>query len=245
MKRLWLLGSTVSALVACSTTNYYLPGGQPGSDGGSIVVDGSAVTPTADGAVPTNNDASTSDVVVSGIAGLTVACDVPYMLDGAKVAASDQLYLATHFAHLVQKYCVTGVVLGADIAADAEKMFFGTYAKGQAGLTQTAMKPGLTPTYSVKFEFVPDSAVKTGATWGVGLNENGETARVAVYKYLTASQACLFAIGTGGKLVFSAAKNTTAEGGTFSVSGNVSVTAPKDVPTVCDDAANTSAPCCQ
>lgn len=240
MKRLFSVCSTLISVAACSSTNYYYLPTDPHGDAGAS---DAASDPVGDGAAAPN-DASTGDVVVSGLAGLTVACNVPYILDGAKVAAADQAYLATHFGHLVQQYCVTGVVLGANIAADAEKMYFGTHAKGLLGLTQTAMNQGLTPTYSAKFEFAPDSAAKTSSSWGIGLTENGETARVAVYKYLSASQACLFAIGTGGKLVFGAAQNTTAEGGSFSVSGNVSMSAAKDVPTVCDDAAGTASPCC-
>ncbi len=244
MKRLFVLCVAIASAAACSSTNYYL---SPGADGAVVGLGGDGGNPIAvDGsvdAVPIN-DGSTSDAIVSGIAGLTVACNVPYILDGAKVAAMDQVYMAAHFAHLVQQYCVTGTILGADIAADPEKMYYGTHAKGLLGLMQLAMTKGLTPTYSVKFEFPPDSAAKTGSIWNVGVDDTAETARVAVYKYLTASQMCLFSIGTGGKLTFGAAQNTTAEGGSFSVSGNVSMTAPKDVPTVCDDAAKTSAPCC-
>ncbi len=242
MKRHLFAGLFVVAGCGSTTTNYYLPATATDASSPSTSVsandgkDASSTTTDSGVAPPT-------DAPPTGVAGLTVNCSVPYILDGTKVG--DQTYMVQHFSHLVQQYCITGIVRGADITAYPEKMYYGSHTTGALGLYQVAMQQTtLTPTYSVKMDFKPDSAAKQGSDWGVGLTEQNDTTLVAVYKHLSMSQMCLFAIGTGGKVTFDKAQNTTKEGGSFTLKGLVNVTDPKDVPTVCDDAASTSAPCC-
>ncbi len=244
---LTIVGALAVAACGDTITNNYLPPGTTADGGAQAANDSGATTNPVDGGVVAADGQVTQpdggDGSVVSTAGITLtSCNVPYALNAAKLG--DQVYLASHFSHLIQQYCITGVVRGTNIAVDPEKMYYGSHATGLATLTQIAFTSGMMPTYSVKIDFKPDSAIKAGSVWGTGLVETPNEAVVAVYKHLSASTQCLFGIGTGGKLTFASASNMTAEGGTFSVSGNINVSDPKDVQVVCDEAAGTSAPCC-
>jgi hypothetical protein len=247
MRRFVGITVAVFAVAACgdTITNNYLATNTVADGGTQTASDGAPQPiPTDGGATPSDGQVTQPDAgTVVTTAGITLtSCNVPYALNAAKLG--DQAYLASHFSHLIQQYCITGIVRGANLAVDPEKMYYGSHATGVATLTQIAFTSGMMPTYSVKINFKPDSAMKAGSVWGAGLVETPNEAIVAVYKHLSASSQCLFGIGTGGKITVASASNMTAEGGTFNVSGNINVADPKDIQVVCDEAAGTSAPCC-
>ncbi|HPY20666.1 MAG TPA: hypothetical protein PLM08_23460, partial [Polyangiaceae bacterium] len=92
-------------------------------------------------------------------------------------------------------------------------------------------------------DFRPDTAVTTGSTWNVGLEENQAVA--ALFKHISTNQLCLMSMGIGGKLTFQSASNTTqVEGGSFHVVGTMNMVAPEEVPDLCDMAAQLNTPCC-
>lgn len=164
---------------------------------------------------------------------LTVNCDVPGVLDASK--AGDMLYMTSHFGDLVQQWGITGTVAGVDLTAFPEKMYYGTHPVDEAylTLTQASMTDGLQPVYSVRIDFVPDSAVTAGSAWGVGL-EDGQ-AVATVVKHNGTSSLCVLAMGLGGTLTFAKAAGVTqVEGGSFAVSGAFDVVDPHDVAGVCE-----------
>jgi len=164
---------------------------------------------------------------------LTVGCDVPFVLDASQVTS--QLYMISHFSDLVQEYCITGTVGGVDLTSWPEKMFYGSHPADDAylTLTQASMNQSLSPQYSVRIDFVPDSAVTTGSQWPVGLDDGNAVAMVI--KHTSTTTLCVAGVGTGGTLTFTKATGVTqVEGGSFTVSGAFDVADPKTMPGVCE-----------
>lgn len=179
---------------------------------------------------------------VTPIGTLTVNCAVPAVLDASK--ASDMMYMYGHFGDLVQQYGITGTVGGVDITTYPEKMYYGTHPPvGQGSyvsLVQASMTDALAPVYSVRVDFDPDTAVKAGSVWGLGLDAGDAFALLLFHTSL--QEYCVKAIGVGGSLTFSAASNVTAvEGGSFSVAGSMDMGDPHDLPGLCDEGV---LPCC-
>jgi hypothetical protein len=175
---------------------------------------------------------------------MTVACSVPYVLDAAQTG--DMSYMTTHFADLVQEYCITGVVDDIDVTASPEKMYYGQHDSGTTlSLVQTSMTSGLSPQYSVKIDLSPDSSVTSAATWTVAIGGLGDTEAVAgLLKYQGTTSVCLYAIGTSGSLTFSEVSDVTAvEGGSFDVAGSFQLSNPWDISSFCSEAPS-SLPCC-
>jgi hypothetical protein len=95
-------------------------------------------------------------------------CDVPYVLDASQLR--DQSYALSHFGDLVQQYCITGTVDGSDISSFPEKMYYGQHDAGETlSLIQTSMTSALSPAWSVKVDFAPDSSVTPASVWHVAL----------------------------------------------------------------------------
>ena len=166
---------------------------------------------------------------------LTVNCDVPYVLDASRVAEVEYMWL--HFNDLIQQYGITGMVRGVDITAYPEKMYYGQNdSAGTMSLVQVSMADALTPEYSVKVDFFPDTDVVTDAVWTVGVGINPGEAIAGLIRHPTAQTMCLFAIGSSGQLTFSAATGCDqTEGGSFSVSGMMLMINPWDAATLCQE----------
>jgi len=173
---------------------------------------------------------------VTPIGTFAVNCAVPYVLDASQ--ASNTMYMVLHFGDLMQQYCITGVVGGVDVTQVApgqeypEKMYYGSHPPAGQGsyvsLMQASMTDSLQPVYSVRVDFDPDSAVKPGSTWGLGLDAGDAFAMLLHHTSL--ADYCVMAVGVGGSLTFSAASNVTAvEGGSFTVAGSMDMGDPHDV----------------
>lgn len=174
---------------------------------------------------------------------LTIGCDVPYVLQASKI--SDLAYMATHFAHLVQQYCITGLISGVNITTYNEKMFYGQHdASTTLSLVQTSLTAALAPAYSVKIDFNPDTSVKNNSIWPVGIAQlNPNEASVAVIRYDGLSP-CLWRIGTAGQLKFTKVKDVTlTEGGAFEASGTAKVDDPWNITGFCSET-GAELPCC-
>jgi len=179
---------------------------------------------------------------VTPIGTLTVNCAVPYVLDASK--ATDMMYMVKHFGDMVQQYGITGTVGGVDLTTYPEKMYYGTHPPAGQGsyvsLMQASMTDALAPVYSVRVDFDPDTAVKTGSVWGLGLDAGDAFALLLFHTSQTAY--CVKAIGVGGSLTFQSAVNVTAlEGGSFTVTGSMDMGDPHDLPGLCDEGV---LPCC-
>ena len=172
-----------------------------------------------------------------------VDCSVPFVLDANQVG--DMMYMTSHFADLVQQWGITGTVDGVDVAAYPEKMYYGTNdGNNTLSLTQVSMSAGLSPTYTVKIDFIPDSDVTTGAAWTVGVGINPMEASVGLVEHVGAQSMCLYAMGTAGQLNFGTAINCDQiEGGSFDVSGTALMTNPWDVLDTCSNMPP-NLPCC-
>ncbi len=185
---------------------------------------------------------------VTPVGTLAVNCAVPYVLDASQ--ATSMMYMAMHFGDLVQSWCITGTVGGLDVTQVApgqeypEKMFYGSHpAAGQGSyvsLMQASMNDALAPVYSVRVDFDPDTAVKAGSVWGLGLGAGDAFAMLL--HHTSQTEYCVQAVGVGGSLTFSAASNVTAvEGGSFTVAGSMDMGDPHDLPGLCDEGL---LPCC-
>ena len=175
---------------------------------------------------------------------LQVDCDVPFVLDASRT--SDALYMAGHFADLVQEWGITGVIDGVNITAFIEKMYFGSHAPDEPvlSLTQSSMQDIFTPRYAVKIDFMPDEAVTAGSVWEVGIDE--DEAVGVLMRHQGPAELCLFSIAYAGSLSFlSAVDVTRIEGGSFSVEGTMEMGAPADLPGMCDLFESTGIPCCE
>jgi len=171
-------------------------------------------------------------------------CDVPYVLDAALV--SDQAYLVSHFAHLVQQYCVTGSYDGVDITAYPEKMYYGQHDSGNTlSLTQLSLGTGMTPEWTVKVDFSPDTDFTAASVWNASIGGiNPPEAYVGLIRHQGMTSMCLKAIGTTGNItVASAVDCTLQEGGSFSLSGQVQLTNPWDIQDYCSQTP-ANLPCC-
>jgi hypothetical protein len=172
-------------------------------------------------------------------------CDVPYVLDAALVA--DASYLTAHFADLIQQYCITGSYDGNDIAAYPEKMYYGQHdSGGTVSIVQISMSAApLTPEWSVKVDFSPDTDFTTGSVWNASVGGiNPPEATVGLIRHLGETNKCLKAIGTTGNInVSSAVDCTLQEGGSFSLSGQVQLTNPWDLSQYCSQTPP-DMPCC-
>ena len=174
---------------------------------------------------------------------LTVACDVPFVIDGSKIG--DMMYMVGHFGDLVQSYGITGVVAGIDLTSYPEKMYYGAHDPSEPilSLMQASMEEGLTPAYSVRVDFMPDAAVTSGSTWMPGLEE-GQAMTMLIH-HTSATTTCLKAVGYDGALTFGAATGVTQlEGGSFSVTGRIEMGLPADVPYFCDVLVGSALECC-
>jgi len=175
---------------------------------------------------------------------LAVDCTVPFVLDAAQV--SDMTYMASHFADLVQAYCITGLVDDIDVTTYAEKMYYGQHDAGTTlSLVQTSMTAAMAAEYTVKVDFTPDSDVTTGALWPVSVGGLNDPEAVAgLIRYLSQSSVCLWAIGLGGQLTFGSAENVTqVEGGAFTITGSIQMGNPWDLSDFCTQAP-AGLPCC-
>lgn len=103
----------------------------------------------------------------------------------------------------------------------------------------------LTPQWSFKIDFQPDTSVTTSQVWSVGIAQlNPPEAVVGIVRYLSQSDVCLWAIGDAGQLTFTDAQDCTQiDGGTFSINGSFSVTNPWDISDFCSQAPP-ELPCC-
>ena len=175
---------------------------------------------------------------------LAVNCAVPYVLDAEKMQKQDVPYLMEHFAHLMQDYCMVGTVLGVEVHSYAEKMYFGSHAKGSPALTlqQSSMDKGLLgpdPKYTVQVTFDPLSAFTEGSAWTVG-----DGATVLMLQHDGLEGLCTAGFGTGGTLTVTQAEGVQEdEGGSFTVEGTMAIEPAEDVPGVCAMVAM-MAPCC-
>jgi hypothetical protein len=232
-------------------------GGTSEADASTDVLDSGSPDQDLEDAPPNTDapdDISTADaqpdaepVEYTSMGTLTVDCDVPFILDASKV--TNMTYMTSHFGHLVQQYGITGVIGGQDITAFPEKMYYGAHMPADLqpsdllSLVQISMASVTQPTYSVRVDFRPDTAVTTGATWPVGLDDG--QALAALYKHVSTNQLCLLSMGYGGQLTFQSAANTTqVEGGSFHVVGTMNMVVPDEVPDLCDMAAQLNTPCC-
>ncbi len=175
-------------------------------------------------------------------------CNVPYVLDGAQVG--DQAYLGSHFAHLIQQYCVTGDYDGVDIASYPEKMYYGQHS-ALPGTTVTftqismSLSPSLTPEWTVKLDFNPDSSFTNGSVWNAAVGGvSPPEVNVGLIKHLGGSNLCLEAIGTAGNVtVTDPVDCNLQEGGSYSISGVVQLTNPWDLSDYCSQTP-ANLPCC-
>lgn len=209
--------------------------------------DTTTVTDVSEDTHPVDGQVDVEPVEYTSLGTLTVDCQVPFVLDASQVTSMP--YMTSHFGHLIQQYGITGIIDGQDITAFPEKMYYGAHMPAHLqpndllSLVQISMASVTQPTYSVRIDFRPDTAVTTGSTWNVGLEENQAVA--ALFKHISTSQLCLMSMGIGGKLTFQSATNTTqVEGGSFHVVGTMNMVAPEEVPDLCDMAAQLNTPCC-
>lgn len=200
------------------------------------------VPPSPD--VPVEPDVALSDVPPPPRNELTVDCAVPYILDGSRL--QDLAYISEHFGHLIQQYCITGSYEGTDIASFPEKMYYGSHLPGDdvLTLTQISMQSLLEPPrFTVRVDFLPDSAVLPGSVWAVGL-EDGNALGVLL-GHPTQETVCLRALATGGSLTFGAVTDATLpEGGAFVVAGTLDLTPAVEVEDACAIFAESGLPCC-
>jgi len=173
------------------------------------------------------------------IGSLEVDCDVPFVLDASRV--TEMGYMTQHFDDLVQDYCIVTSVGGVDLTSYGEKMYYGSHSAAGTlpedvvlSLNQQSMTGMLSPAYSVRVDFAPDTAVVADSEWTVGVEgETGEALAIVV-EHQSLSEMCLFAIGYSGNLSFSDAVDVTqVEGGSFAVSGSMQMVDPEDVPGIC------------
>jgi hypothetical protein len=198
--------------------------------------------PPAD--VPVGPDVPRADVSAPPADRLTVDCAVPYVLDGSKV--SDMFYMAMHFEHLIQRYCITGTYQGADITSFPEKMFYGSHLPTDDALTltQISMQSLTVPRFSVRVDFAPDTAVLPGSQWAVGLDEGNALA--VLLGHPSAQSVCLLALAAGGSLQFAGVLNVTqTEGGSFRVAGALDMVPARDIPDACEIFAASGLSCCE
>ncbi|MBU1431153.1 hypothetical protein KKF91_11500 [Myxococcota bacterium] len=155
---------------------------------------------------------------------LAVNCAVPYVLDAAQV--SDGGYMAMHFEHLVQQYCVTGDLHAVALNEHPEKMFYGTHAQdGVVSLQQVSMSAFLAPQFSVRLDFAPDADIVAHAPWVV--DDSGTQAMAMLIEHKDLTGVCLRGVGVEGTLSFDEAVNLTAtEGGRFTVAGQITIARP-------------------
>ena len=174
---------------------------------------------------------------------LSIDCDVPYVLDASRI--TDMNYMTMHFEHLVQQYCISGTVGGIDVTGFPEKMYYGQHDQASTlSLVQTSMSDGLSPQYSVKLDFVPDSDVVADAVWTVGVGIEDQEAIVGLIRYEGQNSMCLYALGQSGQLTFSQAVDCDQiEGGSFSLQGNAMLINPWDVADFCSQTP-ANLPCC-
>jgi|GEM_PF-5089336 hypothetical protein len=251
---------------ACKSCGGPAPDG--GSPDGAIVPDGGSLSDgvlAPDGCVPSCGAKECGDDGCGGDCGkctngekcnaafkcegavtanlLTIGCDVPYVLEASKV--SDIAYMTSHFAHLMQQFCITGIVEGADLTNYPERMFYGQHDSGNTlSLVQTSMTALLAPAYSVRIDFIPDTGVTTGATWTVGIGGlTTNEALVAVIRY-DGLAPCLWRTGTSGQIKFSKVKDVTLiEGGSYEATGAAMLSNPWDISGFCSETAP-ELPCC-
>jgi len=175
---------------------------------------------------------------------LFTGCNVPYVLDGDQLG--DQAYLGSHFAHLIQQYCITGGYDGSDITAYPEKMYYGEHDSGNTvSLVQLSLGAGMTPEWTVRVNFSPDTDFTSGSVWNASIGGiNPPEAEVILIRHQGMTSMCLKAIGTTGNItVTSAVDCTLQEGGSFSLSGLVQLTNPWDTAGYCASTPP-SMPCC-
>ena len=166
---------------------------------------------------------------------LNVDCNVPYVLDDSQ--ASSVGYMTGHFGDLVQEYCIIGSVRGDDLNSYDEKMYFGTHPPNDniLSLMQSSMASIMSPTFSVKVNFWPDTAVTNGSKWAVTTAPEEGNALAIVLKHASRNDYCLYGIGYGGTLEFSNVNNVTSvEGGSYSVNGTMEIANPTEIPGICD-----------
>ncbi len=168
---------------------------------------------------------------------------MPYVLDASRI--TDMNYMTMHFEHLVQQYCISGTVGGIDVTGFPEKMYYGQHDQASTlSLVQTSMSDGLSPQYSVKLDFVPDSDVVADAVWTVGVGIEDQEAIVGLIRYEGQNSMCLYALGQSGQLTFSQAVDCDQiEGGSFSLQGNAMLINPWDVADFCSQTP-ANLPCC-
>ncbi|MFO8071534.1 MAG: hypothetical protein R6V85_06625 [Polyangia bacterium] len=248
--RRWVLSAIALAAVAAGACDGSSTGGGDAGTDADSDADADADTDAdsdADADADTDADGDTDtgsgqlDPVVNGT--LAVDCDVPFVLDDSKTDQTS--YMTMHFGDLVQQYGITGTVDGADIAAFPEKMYYGSHHPGEPllNLVQLSMTDGMSPRYSVKIQFSPDSDVTAGSEWTFG-DADRELVAVVI-EHLSMSEICMLAYGWEGALAFDAAENVTQlEGGSFSVTGELDVVDPSTVSGLCEQFESVL-PCCE
>ncbi|MBW1873294.1 MAG: hypothetical protein JRJ19_14585, partial [Deltaproteobacteria bacterium] len=128
------------------------------------------------------------------------------------------------------------------ITSYAEKMYYGSHSAAGTpaadvvlSLNQQSMTGLMAPTYSVRVDFQPDTAVTSGSIWTVGVDGEANQAMAIVVKHNSLTDMCLFAIGYNGDLMFSNVSNVTqVEGGSFSIAGAMQMVNPGDLPGICE-----------
>jgi hypothetical protein len=208
-----------------------------GSDGGSDGGDDGGDDGGGDGGTPSN------------IGTLSVDCNVPFVLDASHL--SNVVYMAEHFDHLIQEYCIITTVGGVDLTSYVEKMYFGSHSPNGTlpnevvlSLVQQSLTDALVPTYTVNVDFQPDTFVTPGSHWMVSAAAAPGQARAIVIRHESLSDSCLFAIGYSGMLTFSFAVNVTqVEGGSYAVAGTMEMADPASIPGICA-IFEATIPCC-